>query len=113
MLERRAHKRLPVKIQARFFLGSRVFSGIITSISKRGIFLNTATLLPENFVLEIIVVLNDQTLQFPIKVKRVSKHEEFCSMTGVGAEILYVSKRWTDYYESSISDHHEEQSPAR
>ncbi|MBI5663837.1 MAG: PilZ domain-containing protein [Nitrospirae bacterium] len=99
-LERRAYERFPDNLQARLFFGNMIYSGMVTNLSKKGMFVSTNVRFPVNTEFMLVVLLNNRTLKLPIKVRRSVKRESaYNSRTdcGIGVELLDAPQNYLDY----------------
>ncbi len=99
-MERRAHERFPDNLQARLFFGNMIYSGKVTNLSKKGMFVSTNVRFPVNTEFMMVVLLNNRTLKLPIKVRRSVKRESaYNSRTdcGIGVELLDAPQNYLDY----------------
>lgn len=99
-LERRASERFPDNLQARLFFGNMIYSGKVTNLSKKGMFVSTNIRFPVNTEFMMVVMLNNRTLKLPIKVRRAVKRESaYNSKTdcGIGVELLDIPQNYLDY----------------
>lgn len=90
--EKRAFKRIPVNIDARFFHGNIFYSGIVRNLSGQGMFIDTKKCLPSDSMFVVIIREDDDLLKVIVKVKRVSTNSETCS--GMGLELINPSSAY-------------------
>lgn len=108
-MERRAFKRIPVHLQARLFFGNLVYTGVVTNLSEKGMFISTKMTFPGESVLVTSILINRHTLKLPIKIKRTVKSNNnnvIPGNGGVGVEILEPTdsyKKFIDSCKSSTS----------
>ncbi|HBH61362.1 MAG TPA: hypothetical protein DDX85_06425 [Nitrospiraceae bacterium] len=105
-IERRTNERFPANLQARLCLGNLVYCGMVTNLSKSGMFVSTHVRFPVNTQCMMVVMLNNRTLKIPIKVRRAVKREsEYNSKTdcGMGVELLDAPQNYLDYIGSRKS----------
>lgn len=99
-VDRRAYERYPASLQARLFFGNMIYSGKVTNISKKGMFVNTNIRFPVNTEFMMVVLLNNRTVKIPIKVRRTIKRESgYNSRTdcGIGVELLDAPQPYIDF----------------
>ncbi len=99
-VERRAFERFPANLQARLFYGNMIYSGMVTNLSKGGMFVSTNVKFPVNTEFMAVVMLNNRTMKFPIKVRRSIKKEDgysFRTGGGIGVELLDAPQNYLDY----------------
>ena len=98
--ERRAGIRKTANLEARFFYGNRVYTGTVTNISDRGMFINTAILFPKDSKVEIMLCLNNKVLKVPVTVRRNVRSDYQCFGTcdnGIGVELLSIPPGYREY----------------
>ena len=99
-LEKRAFERFPANLQARLFFGNMIYSGMVTNLSKNGMFVSTKVKFPVNTEFMMVVLLNNRTLKMSIKVRRaINKEGYFHSEmdSGIGIELLDTPQNYLDY----------------
>ncbi|MBI4683481.1 MAG: PilZ domain-containing protein [Nitrospirae bacterium] len=99
-MEKRASERLAVKIQLRLFYGNIVYTGIVTNLSENGMFICTKMSFPVDSVLIAIILLEEQTLKLPIKIRRAvrsNNHLNDVEDGGIGVSLLNPSKEYIDF----------------
>jgi Tfp pilus assembly protein PilZ len=102
-MEKRAFERLPVNLQARLFYGNMVYSGIVTNLSEKGMFISTKMGFFIESALVIVIQLSNNSLKVPIRVRRTVKANrspEFAVESGVGVEVFNASQEYLDYVSS-------------
>jgi DUF4097 and DUF4098 domain-containing protein YvlB len=106
-MERRAFERFPAKLQARIFFGNMVYTGVITNVSRNGMFISTKMGFPMDVVFMTVILLdNNSTVDIPVKVKRTVKIND-CNgdvKCGLGVELLNPPQKYLEFiskYESS------------
>ncbi len=98
--EKRAHRRIPANLQARVLYGNLIYTGKVTDISEKGMFINTKMNFPVNAVFLMVVLINDAVIKVPIKVKRTVRIEKDYSgndSSGIGVELVNSPQRYLDY----------------
>ncbi len=99
-LEKRAFERFPANLQARLFFGNMIYSGMVTNLSKNGMFVSTKVRFPVNSEFMMVVLLNNHILKIPIKVRRAVKKEgDYYSEidSGIGIELLDTPQNYLNY----------------
>ncbi|MBI4683480.1 MAG: PilZ domain-containing protein, partial [Nitrospirae bacterium] len=56
-VEKRACERYPANLQARLFFGNMIYSGMVTNLSKNGMFVSTKVRFPVNSEFMMVVLL--------------------------------------------------------
>ena len=98
--ERRAHERYPLKMQARFFYGNRVYGGLVTDISERGMFICTDMRFPKSYMMDIMLLINNEVLKVPVKIRRNVKPDTGAD-SGVGVELVGTPDNYLDFVNCS------------
>jgi Tfp pilus assembly protein PilZ len=99
-VEKRAYERFPVNLQARLFFGNMIYSGMVTNLSRSGMFVSTKVKFPVNSEFIMVVTLNNRALKLPIRVRRaVKKESDYNSKidSGVGVELLGAPQNYLDF----------------
>ena len=99
-LDRRMFERFPANLQARLFYGNMIYSGMVKNLSRNGMFVSTKVKFRVDSELTLIVLLNEQTVKIPVKVRRqVGKESDCCSKAdnGIGVELLRVPQNYLNY----------------
>jgi Tfp pilus assembly protein PilZ len=98
--ERRSHERFPTRLQARLFYGNIIFSGMVTNISKRGMFVNTRIKFPVNSELILALLVDGKVLNIPIRIRRFSSpvnKSGHANESGIGIELLDTPRSYLDF----------------
>ena len=98
--ERRAFERFPANIEARLFYGNLIYTGMVTNLSKNGMFVSTRVKFPVKSEFMMVVFLDNRTIKIPVKVRRrVKKENDYYSKTdnGIGVELLEPPQDFLDY----------------
>lgn len=93
-MERRSHTRMSTKIDARFFYGNLFYSGTVSNISQKGMFINTRRLLPSGAIFVVLIRIENQLLKVIARVKRNIRDNG--SSDGMGVELLSPSVTYMD-----------------
>ncbi len=93
-MERRAFERIPTNLYARFFYGRKVYTGIVTNLSKNGMRIHTRACLPFKSKFVVIIPLIGKGLKIPVKVSRLIKAGEI--HRGMGIELLKQHKKYLE-----------------
>lgn len=105
-MERRAFKRIPVDIQARLFFGNLVYTGIVTNLSGKGMFIRTRMNFPNDSVLVTSIIINQDTLKLPIRIRRTVKsgnNNVHLDKSGIGVELLNPPGEYKRFVDSFIT----------
>ena len=98
--ERRAFERFPANLDARLLYGNLIYAGMVTNLSKNGMFVSTRVKFPVNSEFMMVVLLNNRTIKIPVKVRRRVKKENgyYSKMdNGIGVELLDTPQNFLDY----------------
>ena len=98
--DRRAYKRVPTRMEARFLCGNRYYAGKITDVSEKGMFINTDIRLPENSSFDIIMLINNKVTKVPVTVRRTVEstyRSDNFSSGGMGVELMKSSTQYLSY----------------
>jgi hypothetical protein len=93
-MERRANKRKHSKVEARFPCLGTFFSGTVTNLSEKNMFLKTAMCVPDGSQLEILICSQKEILKIPARVVRKEKTNN--TYKGMGLELLNLSKGYLE-----------------
>jgi hypothetical protein len=97
-MEKRALKRVHAKVQADFFYGDTMYTGTVTDISKKGMYIKTEMCPPSDSKLEILLPFMNEVLKIPVKVSRLER--KGTAYRGMGVEILESSNGYVDFFNS-------------
>ena len=90
-MEKRAFERVAVKLQARLFYGNMVYTGLVTNISEKGMFICTKMQFPVHARLITALKAGDFTYQLTIKIRRTVRpgsHPVCLEDAGLGVLLL-------------------------
>ena len=99
-MEKRAFERLPVNLQARLFYGNMVYSGTVTNLSEKGMFVSTKMGFAVESVFVIVVLPGENSLMVPIRVRRTVKPKNYLDSdveSGIGVEVFNAPQDYIDY----------------
>jgi hypothetical protein len=105
-MQKRRHKRRPVRLEARLFWGKTAYPGIVTSLSEKGMFICTKMSPPSDSVLEAVLHIKDKHLKVPVNVKWTVKMDgaQADENSGIGVEILDVPRTYTEFFNNLEAD---------
>lgn len=98
--ERRAFRRYPSSLQARIVYGTMMYAGRVTNLSRNGMFVSTPVRFPVNSSFTVLLLLNNRTVQIPIRTRRAVRSDSERSSpehNGIGVEILDAPQRYLDH----------------
>ena len=93
--EKRAFKRVPVNIDARFFCTNMFYSGKISNLSETGMFINTRKCFPIGTTMVVIIHDKREVTRVYVKIKRMERSHEDCD--GVAVKLVSPSKAYADF----------------
>ncbi len=100
--EKRACRRIHANLQARLFYGNLIYTGTVTNLSEKGMFIRTKVQFPVNSVCITLVLVNEQVVKIPVKVKRTAAPEsEYSTDCGIGVELVNAPQNYLDYVSAS------------
>ncbi len=85
-VQRRAFERIPASLEARFFYGNMFYSGIVTNISKNGMFIRTNVNISSESKFAIILEIEQTFLNVFVRIKRITQTKGY--RDGIGVELL-------------------------
>jgi hypothetical protein len=94
-MEKRSLERIPSDIEARFFYGKLFYTGKITDLSEKGMFISTKKCFPPDTLFLVMICENDRVLNMSAKVKRFIRTNG-CN-DGMGLEIMRPSADYLHY----------------
>jgi hypothetical protein len=98
-MQRRAFERIPVNIYVRFCCGNDDYNGTVSNLSEKGMFIRTCNMcFPFDSEFNLFLPLEDELLNLPVKVRRITKTDD--RYDGIGIELLNLPQRYLDYIES-------------
>jgi len=97
-MEKRTDQRIPVSVEIRFFHGRMFYSGTLSDISKKGMFISTVECIPPDFRTVIIIPYKDDLLTVNSRVSRLRQNSG--CFTGMGIEILHSKNRYLEFIDS-------------
>jgi len=103
-MEKRQFQRLPVNLQSRLFYGNMVYTGVVTNLSESGMFISTKVSFPMDSVFIAVILLNEHTMQVPIKIRRTVRsgdHSGSPEDNGIGVGLLDPSREYLDFVSST------------
>jgi len=98
MMEKRADPRSSASIGVRFFYGNMFYSGTITDISKKGMFINTTDCMPRDFNIVILIHYKNDIVSVNSRVVRL--RQNYNRFDGMGIEIIHPKKNYLEFVES-------------
>ncbi len=90
-LKRRAFERIPASLEFHSF--NVDYYGVVTDLSENGMFIKSQKIsFPFKKQFEIMIPVNDNMLNVPVQVTRITKSNSFYD--GIGVELLKPSRNY-------------------
>ena len=105
-MEKRAFERIPVNVQANFFYGKTMYTGMVTNISQKGMYIKIDVCPHFESKFELLLPFKDEVLKVPVEVSRSVKIDDACY--GMGVKVLNSSQDYLEFVESKENDVQEE-----
>jgi Tfp pilus assembly protein PilZ len=101
-MEKRVFKRIPTNIDVTFCCCiTDYYSGIVTNLSKKGMFIATQMCFPLDSQLDILILSNKEMLKVPVNVRWIRKSADLYD--GVGVEVQDIPKKYFEFVDSLSS----------
>jgi len=98
-MEKRNYKRFSTDIHVTFCCcATDYYSGTATNMSDKGMFINTNMCFPLESDLDILILLNEEMLRVPVKVRWLRKFSEIYD--GVGVEVQNSPQKFLEFIDS-------------
>ncbi len=95
----RISQRIPIRIKVRFYCSDRLYSGIVTNISDRGLFICTdEECFPKDPFFNLSIPLEKEFVNVTAKINRLVNMSE--GQYGIGIELLDPPRKYLDYVEN-------------
>ena len=94
-MEKRSFERIDADVDVRFSYGYIFYTGNITNLSERGLFIRTKNCLPDNSLILIMYRVEDELLKILARVKRSIKSNRYND--GMGIEVLNPQSKYHDF----------------
>jgi Tfp pilus assembly protein PilZ len=96
---KRDFRRFETELQISLFYGNLVYSGTVTNLSERGMFISTMRQLPVNTMLVTSLMIDDEPIQVPVRISRAMNPVNAleAELNGVGVNILRSSKDYLSF----------------
>lgn len=101
-MEKRAFERIPVNVQANFFYGKTMYTGHVTNISQKGMYIKIDVCPHFELKFEMLLPFNDEVLKIPVEVSRWVNIDDVCY--GMGLKVLNSSQNYSAFLQSVIND---------
>jgi len=102
--DKREFRRFETRLQISLFYGHLVYSGIVTNISERGMFISTKRRFPVDSML-VTSLIGDEPIQVPVQIKRMVSpvNTRDAGEYGIGVHILRGSSDYLDFFGNHMS----------
>ena len=98
-MQKRTSERKPSNINIKFSCDNADYSGTVINLSKNGMFIKTRDMcFPFNSTFEIIIPLEKEVLNLPVKVSRITKTND--TYDGIGVELLDPPRNYLEFVKS-------------
>ncbi len=98
-MDKRAFKRIPIDLKVRFYCCNKTYTGTITNLTEKGMFISTHELyFPFNSQLEIFIPLKDKGLHIPVNLNRITMSPD--SDDGIGVELPNPPQDYLEFVDS-------------
>lgn len=97
-MKKRAFERIPLNIQVRFFSGKTEYSGIVTNLSEKGMFISTEVSFPLKQRVEILISLKGEMLKIPANIISFEKSGD--TYSGIGVELFNQPAKYLEFVNS-------------
>ncbi|MBI5665492.1 MAG: PilZ domain-containing protein [Nitrospirae bacterium] len=97
-MKKRAIDRIPANLKAEFFWSDRVNTGHILDLSENGFLIKTDSCPLIKAKFDLNIVLQDDVLKVPVKVRRIVKNDN--NYDAIGVEIVNPPKEYLEYVDS-------------
>ncbi len=95
----RRSQRIHIRIKVRFYCSDRLYSGIVTNISDKGMFICTdEECFPENSQFDVSIPLDKEFISVPAQINRMINISE--GGYGIGVELMDPPVKYLEYVES-------------
>ena len=105
-MEKRAFERITVNVQANFFYGKTMYTGLVTNISQNGMYIKIEVCPHFESKLEMLLPFKDEVLKVPVEISRSVKIDDACY--GMGVKVLNLSQDYSAFFQSSIIDSYQQ-----
>lgn len=100
-MARRTNIRFPIRINVKFYCSDKVYSGTVTNISERGMFIKTNEMcFPEDRQFNLAIPLEHEMAHVPVKINRLLNMEG--GNYGIGVELLNPPPQYIEYVENLL-----------
>jgi hypothetical protein len=97
-MEKRSFERIAANVDVRFSYGYIFYTGKISNLSEKGLFIRTRNCLPDNSIVLIMFRVENELLKLLARVKRSAKSGN--NHDGIGIEILNPQEKYLNYIDS-------------
>jgi hypothetical protein len=95
-MQRRAFERIPANISARFYCDKSDYSGRVTNLSAKGMYISTDQIcFPLDAEFELILNIEAAILSVPVKIRRITRTAD--RYDGIGVELLNLPQKYLEF----------------
>ena len=98
MVRKRSVERIPANLEAVFFWNEKENSGSIADISENGMLVNTLSCPPLRAKFNLTILIKDNVLTIPVKVRRLVKNDMVYE--AIGVETLTPPRQYLEFVDS-------------
>ena len=98
-MEKRAHIRLPSKLQARLVYGNLFYASSVTNFSEKGVYISAKMNFNVNAVFVLVLLISNKIVNVLGKVKRVVKSDNLQESisSGMGVELINPPVQYLEF----------------
>lgn len=97
-MERRASERFPAELKTRLCYGNLFYTGTITNLSEKGVYIRTKINFQINSIFAMVLLINDKTVTLLGRVKRMVRQSGMQKdpESGMGIELFNPPARYLE-----------------
>ena len=95
MTERRSSSRIPVNIDASFFLGNMFYSGKVLNLSCNGMLIKTNMNISKRGSFIVFIPANKELPKLTVRVRRITGNNGISP--NIGVELIDPPRQYTDF----------------
>lgn len=94
-MQRRAHDRISVNLEAKLNCGTRTNNGVVRNISEKGMLIVTKLDFPFDICFDLLLPSTDEILNVPVKICRLERSKG--DYDRIGVEVTDFLRSYLDY----------------
>ena len=95
-MQRRTFERIPVSIQARCYCDNYDYSGTVTNLSEKGMYISVDDMcFPFNCQFQVSFSMGSEMLNIPVNVRRIVKTSD--QYDGIGVEVIEPPQLYSEF----------------